>query len=325
MKPVIPNIRTLQNRLDIEVMRGCPNNCRFCEAKRFYSPLRVRSKEEVKEIIFSSVRNTGYGGISLASLSTSQYPHIAELVDEIIPFLSKKGISLQVPSLRPDEKSFMCVMKILKLNQVNLTFAPETFSPRLQRVLGKITNVDEFERILFDIRHAGFKDVKIYLMAGLPTETNEDISMTIKALNKLKKTGLKIAVTVSAFIPCPHTPFQWVKFMEPAEVYERIKRIKRESNGITVRTGDLSGFFIEGILARADEKVAQVLMRLKGDERFSFLSWEREMGEAGIIAADYLRRNFSRGKLPWSKIEIVDGNELRKDYETSLGQEYDVG
>ncbi|MFH1353477.1 MAG: radical SAM protein [bacterium] len=320
VKPIIPNIRTLQNRLDIEVMRGCPNNCRFCEAKRFYSPVRVRPKEELKEIIFSSVRNTGYGSISLTSLSTPQYPHIMELVEEIIPFLSGHGISLQIPSLRPDRKSFDCVMKILKLNQVNLTFAPETFSPRLQRVLGKITPFDEFERMLFDIRHAGFRDVKIYLMAGLPTETDEDIASTIKALNKLKKTGLKIAVTVSVFVPAPHTPFQWVKFREPAEICERVRRMKKEMNGIAVRAADLDGFLVEGILSRADEKVKPVLAAMKGLAGFSFDFWKKEMGKIGIDAVDYIRRDFMRGELPWGKIEIADGDELRKEYETSLGK-----
>ena len=319
VRPVIPNIRTLQNRLDIEVMRGCPNNCRFCEAKRLYSPLRVRPKEEVKEIIFSSVRNTGYGGISLASLSTPQYPHIAELVDEIIPFLSGHGISLQIPSLRPDRKSFDCVMKILKLNQVNLTFAPETFSPRLQRVLGKIMPFDEFERNLFDIRHAGFRDVKIYLMAGLPTETDEDITSTIKALNELKKTGLKITVTVSIFVPAPHTPFQWVKFREPAEIYERVRRMEKEMKGIAVRAADMDGSLIEGILSRADEKVRPLLAAMKGSDGFSFDFWKKEMGRIGIDAVDYLMRDFPREKLPWSKIEIADGDELHKEYETGLG------
>jgi len=319
VKPVIPNIRTLQNRLDIEVMRGCPNNCRFCEAKRFYSPLRVRPKDEVKEIIFSSVKNTGYGGISLSSLSTPQYPHIMELVDELIPFLSRKGISLQIPSLRPDRRSFMCVMKILELNQVNLTFAPETFSPRLQRALGKITPFEEFEKILFDIRHAGFKDVKIYLMAGLPTETDEDITFTIKALNELKKTGLKIAVTVSIFIPAPHTPFQWVKFWDPDEICERVKRMKKEMRGIAVRAADLEGSLIEGILSRADEKVRQVLPLMAGGEGFSFDFWKKEMGKIGIDAVDYIRRDFKRGELPWDKIEIADAGELWRDYETGLG------
>jgi len=320
LKPVIPNIRTLQNRLDIEVMRGCPNNCRFCEAKRFYSPVRIRPKEELKEIIFSSIRNTGYGGISLSSLSTPQHPHITELVDEIIPFLSEKGISLQIPSLRPDEKSFGCVMKILELNQVNLTFAPETFSPRLQRLIGKITHADEFEKILFDIRHAGFRDVKIYIMVGLPAETDEDIALTIKALNRLKKTGLKITVTVSVFVPAPHTPFQWVKFREPAEIYERIRRVKKELKGIAVRAGDVSVSLIEGILSRADEKVQPVMAGLKGSEGFSYDFWKKEMGKIGIDAVEYIRRDFTREKLPWDKIEIAGADELRKEYETSLGE-----
>jgi len=181
LKPVIPNIRTLQDRLDIEVMRGCPNNCRFCEAKRFYSPWRVRPKDELKKIIITSLENTGWKGLSLSSLSTPQYPGIGDVVESIIPVLRKKGISLQIPSLRPERKSLECVMKILPLNQVNLTFAPETFSPRMQEIIGKKTPIDEFEQMMGEIKSAGFRDVKIYLMLGLPGERDSDIDENIRA------------------------------------------------------------------------------------------------------------------------------------------------
>ena len=314
LKPVIPNIRTLQDRLDIEVMRGCPNNCRFCEAKRFYSPLRVRPLEELKEIIFASLANTGWKGLSLSSLSSPQYPHIGEVVERIIPFLRKRGISLQIPSLRPERRSIDCVMKILPLNQVNLTFAPETFSPRMQEIIGKITPPDEFERMMRDIKAAGFRDVKIYLMLGLPGETDADIDENIRAVKKIRKTGLKVTLTLSPFVPAAHTPFERVPLWNPGEMAEKLKRFKMELRGVDIRHPSVEDALLESVLSRGDARLGGILSGLPAVFTDSSAEKIKVLEEAGLNADSYARRDFSKGALPWEKIDIAPRKELEEDY-----------
>ncbi|MEA2081600.1 MAG: radical SAM protein [Elusimicrobiota bacterium] len=314
LKPVIPNIRTLQDRLDIEVMRGCPNNCRFCEAKRFYSPWRVRPPEELKKIILTSIENTGWKGLSLSSLSTPQYPHIGEIVESIIPELRKKGISLQIPSLRPERKSLDCVMKILPLNQVNLTFAPETFSSRMQEIIGKKTPIDEFEKMMREIKSAGFRDVKIYLMLGLPGERDTDIGENIKAVKRIKKTGLKITLTLSPFVPAAHTPFERVSLWDREEMDEKIKRLKMELGGVAVRHPSSADAVLESALARGDKQIGNVLLNLPAAFPDSSPAKIKKLQDAGLDVAAYAGRDFSKGVLPWEKIKIAPREELEKDY-----------
>ncbi len=318
LKPVIPNIRTLQDRLDIEVMRGCPNNCRFCEAKRFYSPLRVRPKDELKKIILTSLENTGWKGLSLSSLSTPQYPHIEEVVESIIPFLRKQGISLQIPSLRPERKSLDCVMKILPLNQVNLTFAPETFSSRMQEIIGKKTPPDEFEQMMREIKSAGFRDVKIYLMLGLPGEKDADIDENIKAVKRIRKTGLKVTLTLSPFVPAAHTPFERVPLWDGGEMDEKLKRLKMELRGVAVRYPSSADAILESALARGDAEIGNILLNLPAVFPESSPAKIKILEDAGLDVVRYAGRDFS-GQLPWEKIKIAPREELEKDYESVRG------
>ncbi|MBA3051692.1 radical SAM protein [bacterium] len=314
LKPVIPNIRTLQDRLDIEVMRGCPNNCRFCEAKRFYSPLRVRTPEDLEKIIISSLENTGWKGLSLSSLSTPQYPHIGEVVDSVIPLLRKQGISLQIPSLRPERRSLECVMKILPLNQVNLTFAPETFSRRMQEIIGKITPLDEFEKMMAEIKSAGFRDVKIYLMLGLPGESDADMDENIKAVKRIRKTGLKVTLTLSPFVPAAHTPFERVTLWDRGEMEEKLKRFKMELRGVDLRHPSLEDALLESALARGDARLGAILLDLPAVFTDSSADKIRILDEAGLDSVSYAGRDFSTGKLPWEKIDIAPRAELEEDY-----------
>ncbi|MBA3066573.1 radical SAM protein [bacterium] len=315
LKPVIPNIRTLQDRLDIEVMRGCPNNCRFCEAKRFYAPVRVRPPDELKKIIFDSLKNTGWKGLSLSSLSTPQYPHISEVVESIIPYLQKNGISLQIPSLRPERKSVDCVMKILPLNQVNLTFAPETFSPRMQEIIGKNTPIDEFEEMMREIKTAGFRDVKIYLMIGLPGERDADIDENIKAVKRIRKAGLKVTLTLSPFVPAAHTPFERVSLWDPCEMDEKLKRIKMELRGVDVRHPSSEDAVVESALGRGDARLGKILLNMPALFPESSSAKMKILRDAGLDAARYAGRDFSGGELPWEKIKIADRSGLEKDFE----------
>jgi len=314
LKPVIPNIRTLQDRLDIEVMRGCPNNCRFCEAKRFYSPWRVRPQDELKKIISTSLENTGWKGLSLSSLSTPQYPDIADVVESIIPTLRKKGISLQIPSLRPERKSLECVMKILPLNQVNLTFAPETFSPRMQEIIGKKTPIDEFEQMMGEIKSAGFRDVKIYLMLGLPGERDSDIDENIKAVKRIRKTGLRVTLTLSPFVPAAHTPFERVPFWDSGEMSEKLKKIKMDLRGVAVRHPSVDDAVLESALARGDGEIGKILLDLPVTFPENSADKMKTLQNSGLDVAAYASRDFSKGHLPWEKIKIASRDELEKDY-----------
>jgi len=306
LTPIVPNIRTFQNRLDIEIMRGCPNRCAFCEARKFYSPLRIRKPDEVVWLVEESIKNTGWEGISFLSLSTSQYPYLIEVVDKIIPLLRRKAISLQVPSLRPDAKSLECILKILELNQVNITFAPETFSKRLQKKIAKETSFEEFEKVLKEIKKAGFPDVKIYLLIGLPGEEEDDISETIKAIKELSKIGLKLKISLSIFVPAPHTPFQGEKIFPVEKLKRHIEKFRTELKRlrrVTLNLPDISYALIESALATGDENAGKVLLSLKGQDAFLVSRWREEFSKSGIDFDEYIRRDLA-GKYPWSKVIV---------------------
>jgi len=303
LTPIIPNIRTFQNRLDIEIMRGCPNNCAFCEARKFYSPLRIRKPDEVVWLVEESIKNTGWEGISFLSLSTSQYPYLIEVVSRILPLLKRKAISLQIPSLRPDIKSLECILKILELNQVNITFAPETFSKRLQKKISKETSFEEFENVLKELKKAGFPDAKIYLLIGLPGEEEDDIAETIKAVKELSKIGLKLKISLSIFVPAPHTPFQDEKIFPVDRLEAHIEKFKTSMKRVALKLPDISYALIESAITTGDENVGKILLNLKGRDIFSVSRWREEFSKLGIDFDEYIRRDFV-GYYPWSKVIV---------------------
>ena len=310
--PIVPYIQIVHDRISIEIMRGCPHKCRFCQACKIFHPLRARSVKSIMDIAERSVRNTGYEEISLLSLSSGDYPYLEELVRKMEEKFRPLGIKVSLPSLRVksfDEHSEINVMK-----RSGLTFAPEAGSERLRNLLNKkITNEDIIEksRIAFN---SGWRKVKLYFMIGLPGEEYGDLEKIIELALKIKNVNLSI----SSFIPKPHSEFER-EGMEGLEVLKdkrrylcsmldarcSMRQVKMDFHSIEMAK-------IEAVLSRGDRKVGEVIFKAwqKGarlqawTEYFNYSIWEESLQESGISPEVYLSKRGKEEVLPWSFIEM---------------------
>ncbi len=229
-KPIVPIQQVVHDRGSVEIMRGCQRNCRFCLAGYIYRPKRYRSVEKVIDYTREIIKNTGYEEISLLSLSSSDYPEIERLVNLLTEEFSKKMVNFSLPSLRADNFSLSLAEKISKVRKSGLTFAIESGSERLRRVINKGLREEDFLKTLEVAFQKGWNNIKLYFMLGLPTETNEDIYQTVDLIYKILKLNksAKLHLSFSVFIPKPHTPFQWEKFEEKSVIEERKQILFRQ-------------------------------------------------------------------------------------------------
>jgi len=311
-KQIVPYIKIIHDRISIEIMRGCPNKCRFCSATRIYHPVRKRSIPKILELAEETQRQTGYEEISLLSLSSGDYPRINELLVSLVSKFKRKGISLSLPSLRIEEalKSIPETLKQMTLK--TFTFAPEAGSERLREAIGKNINLNHLYETADKLYKTGLRNIKLYFMIGLPDEKDEDIKDILNIIHKLKG---NISVSISPFIPKPHTPFER-NSMEKAEMLKDkaifLKHgVKNRKVKLDYRDPDLS--FMEGVLSRGDRSLGRVIYTAyrKGakfdswGERFNIEKWLESFNECGIDPGFYVyRKPDSEEILPWSHVGI---------------------
>ena len=327
-KPVIPYLQATQDRVVLEVMRGCIRGCRFCQAGMIYRPLRQKSLGRLKELAYKMLLATGYDEISLSSLSSSDYTHLEELLDYLIDTCSRKKINISLPSLRIDTFSLDVMSKVQDVKKSSLTFAPEAGTQRMRDIINKGLTEEE---ILHGCREAfagGWNKVKLYFMLGLPFETEEDIrgiahlcqriAEEYYEIPKENRNG-KIAITASSafFVPKPFTPFQWASMNTEEEFLEKARIVKEEVraqlNQKSIRyTYHHAGISIlEGVLARGDRRVADVIETVyKSGARFDAWSeffdlekWHDAFRTCGIDPYFYTKREREVTELlPWDFI-----------------------
>ena len=318
-KPLVPNIEIVHDRATLELYRGCASGCRFCQAGYYYRPIRERSAEKCAEYGREMINNSGFGEISLCSLSTSDYTGLMDLEKELRPFIDEKKITLALPSLRLS--SFTKEMA-QSSRRSSLTFAPEAGTQRLRNVINKNVTDEEIGNIgrAFE---AGYDSVKLYFMLGLPTETDEDIlgiAEICKRLRSLyieirKKRNLTISVSCSVFIPKPSTPFQWEAQISLDEMLRRQKLLRnalREIKGVSFSWHGAETSVLEVVLARGDKKLAPVIVRAyelgaKFDswtEYFSWDIWTQAFADCGIDMGEYIGEISEDKALPWDFIDI---------------------
>lgn len=337
-RPVVPYAEVVHDRITLEVMRGCPWKCRFCEATNVKRPVRLRSVATLVRYAEEIYKNTGYDEIALLSLSTSDYPHLEELTTELNKRFRDRKVGLSLPSLRVGEQLKILPQIVSDVRKSGMTLAPEVATDRLRRVIDKrIKNEDLFNGVREAYRH-GWDLVKLYFMCGIPTETDEDIDGIIDLAEQVSrvrkdvgKPPARVNATVSPFVPKGHIPFQWAPMRDTA-YFEHVRaRLKRRVKGpIRIKFHGPERAFVEGVISRGDRKVGAAILAAwkKGarfdswDEHFRKDAWDAAFAQTGTDPAFYLFRERRKDeRLPWQHIDIGRRPDfLRMEYEKALGQ-----
>ncbi len=318
-KPIVPLIETVHNFLGVEIMRGCPQGCRFCFAGTIYRPIRIRTQNDIMRQVEAQLNNTGYDEVSLTALSTTDYPEIDQLASTLSRRLEPQRTSVALPSLRPGSVSPLLLESVKRVRKSGLTVAAEAGTERLRLFIRK----DFPDAAIFDtVRLAfekGWQTVKLYFMIGLPTETEEDLKGITDIIHAIHQIGQEyphkktINVTLSPFIPKAHTPFQWDESFGEEAVGHKIGFIKRHTriNSVSFKINNPQLAILSTILGRGGRSIGKVIetayrkgCRFEGwSEEFHFNLWLSAMDEHGIDVAATLRAIPFSADLPWSHIE----------------------
>ena len=330
-KPVVPFIQAVQDRIVLEIQRGCIRGCRFCQAGMIYRPLREKPVEHVKELAESLIKDTGYDEISLSSLSSSDYDSLPELLDYLMKICPQHGINISLPSLRIDSFSLDVMSKVQDIKKSSLTFAPEAGSQRMRNVINKGLTEEDILNGAMQAYKGGWNKVKFYFMLGLPFETEEDIKEIAHLCEKAamayydtvpkEERNGKVQITASSsfFVPKPFTPFQWASMNKEDEFRQKARTVKEEiraqlnQKSIRYRYHDPDESVLEGVLARGDRKVADLVEAVykKGaifdswTEQFDLQKWKDAFEEIGMDPYFYTFRERDEEELfPWDFIDI---------------------
>lgn len=346
-KPLVPFIKATQDRVVLEIQRGCIRGCRFCQAGMVYRPVRERKLEYLKNMAYKMLKNTGHEEISLSSLSSSDYSDLEGLVNFLIDEFKGKGVNISLPSLRIDAFSLDVMSKVQDVKKSSLTFAPEAGSQRLRDVINKGLTEEVIlkgAKMAFD---GGWNRVKLYFMLGLPTETVEDMQGIAELSEKIaeayyeipkdQRNGkVQIVASTSFFVPKPFTPFQWASMCTKEEFLEKARivnaRMKEMLNKKSIKynwhEADVS--VLEGLLARGDRRVGKTILKAyeygalydAWSDSFDNDIWERAIKDTDIDMDFYITRERDTDELlPWDFIDTgVTKAFLKREWDNAKGE-----
>jgi radical SAM family uncharacterized protein/radical SAM-linked protein len=334
-KPIVPLMQTIHDRITLEIARGCTRGCRFCQAGMLWRPYRERNISLLMEMAEKMLQETGHEEISLLSLSSGDYSCIEPLVQNLMNRYYQKKVAVALPSLRVESLNETLMEEIKKIRKTSFTLAPEAGTDKMRLIINKGNTTEDLLSTVDKIFAAGWKSIKLYFMLGLPGETQEDwegiINLAYEALRKTKNRG-QITVSLSTFVPKPHTPFQWEKQLSLQETYERQDFIRNQikHRNLGVKWHDARMSLLEGIFSRGDTTVGKLLesafrkgCRLDGwSDLLRFDLWQEAMDETGIHPDDYLRERDPGEPLPWDQIDCGVSREfLLRERQKSMDME----
>nr|WP_288547794.1 TIGR03960 family B12-binding radical SAM protein [uncultured Blautia sp.] len=334
--PVVPFIKATQDRVTLEIQRGCIRGCRFCQAGMIYRPTRERNVEDLKASAREMLQNTGHEEISLSSLSSSDYSELKELVNFLIEEFHGNAVNISLPSLRIDAFALDVMSKVQDVKKSSLTFAPEAGSQRLRNVINKGLTEENILHGAGEAFKGGWNQVKLYFMLGLPTETEDDMKGIAHLAQKIAETyyeevpkekrngKVQVNVSTSFFVPKPFTPFQWAGMYREEDFVEKAKVVKSEiraqlnQRSIRYSWHEPDVTILEGFLARGDRRCAQVILKAyeKGaiydawSESFDYNIWKESFAETNTDIDFYTLRERSTDEiLPW---DFIDAGVTKK-------------
>jgi radical SAM family uncharacterized protein len=331
-RPVVPNVAVIHDRINVEIMRGCPNQCRFCQAVQHYRPLKLRSIGKVLELADAVYRETGYEEISLTSLSTADYPGILDLLGAIVERFDPRQVNVSLPSLRvgPELKRLPGLTSTVRKS--GLTMAPEVATDRLREVIRKPIKNEDLLAGCNAAFQAGYRLIKFYFLIGAPTERDEDLRGIVELCEQVSNMRrqffggrAQINASISSHIPKPHTPFQWEAMDPPEELIAKQRYIRslRPSKAIKLKFHDVDVTYLEAVFSRGDRRLASALLKAREmglrmdswNECFDIGKWRDVFAETGFDPDWYaLRERATDELLPWDMIGLkIPSSHLAKE------------
>ncbi|GAI86862.1 unnamed protein product, partial [marine sediment metagenome] len=328
LSPIVPNIDVVHDRITLEIFRGCTRGCRFCQAGMIYRPVREKSVDTLVELAEKTLASTGYEEISLSSLSSSDYSEIEKLITRLVDRFEEKGVGVSLPSLRIDSFSVALAQQVQRVRKTGLTLAPEVGTQRLRDVINKNVQEEDLHSSIRAAFERGWRKIKLYFMVGLPTESEEDMEGIVRLVSKVDRLGREITgrkvninISISAFVPKPHTPFQWETQEGRESLSKKIRYLKNRLNwrNVSFSYPDINRIYLEAVFARGDRRLGEALEKAhslgcKFDawrEHFNFEAWQQAFSESGFNMEFYANRAREEDEvLPWDHISCG----VKKEY-----------
>jgi len=336
---IIPHISIVHDRITLEIMRGCPGACRFCQARSQYFPYRQRSMQNILNLACELYKRTGYEEVSLGGLSVSDYSEIERLLGDLVGRFKKYGVSISLPSIKAKAVTGNLSALIARIKKTGFTFAPEAATEKLRQILNKEIDIADLYKAVEQAYLSGWQHIKLYFMIGIPYEEEKDLDAILEFATyisdlrkKINKNPAQVNISINTLIPKPHTPLQWLAMQDLESIKSKLGYLKKKLKNRRLKLGfhNPRMSFLEGIFSRGDRRLSEVILRafIKGarfdawGNYFNFDIWLEAFAESKIEPQSYLREKSIDECLPWDFLETgVSKDTLLKEFKKVIAGE----